>query len=144
LYAVDSALMMAKVAVDQGQLEEAAAELSWVMDKKGKDPIGLVARLRLAQVQYAQADYTAALATLTAADAAEFNSAYEELRGDIYSAMADHEQAQQAYQLALDTLLTAQNDRRDIIEMKLNDIRSTANVDQVESEAEVDGEAHSE
>jgi len=123
LYASDAALLMARVAVEQGALDEAQSHLQWVLDQDRGEAMNLLAALRLAQVQYAQGQLDAALATLDVAEAGSYAAAYAELRGDVLLAKGDTEAARSAYQSALDSLLPEQSSRGDIIEMKLDNVQ---------------------
>lgn len=138
LYAVYGALFAAKLAVEQNDLARAEAELQWVIDNQHGETYELMARPRLAQVYYAQGRYDDALTLLNAVDPQKFTATYQELKGDIYVAKNMLPEAKQAYEVALNTLLTSQGDRRGIVQMKLNDIRlpSDDNKESVEPKAE--------
>jgi predicted negative regulator of RcsB-dependent stress response len=89
-YTDQARLLAARVYVDQGALDRAAAELSTVAEHSKDRELTLVARLRLARVQVAQGKADLALTTLgdpTAAGA--FAAAYHEARGDAYYAKGD-------------------------------------------------------
>lgn len=123
LYARDAALLLAKVAVEHGKLEEAEANLRWILEQDPEAPLSLLARLRLAQVLYGQGDYEQALATLDGAEPGKYAAGYAELRGDILMAQDQPAKAKAAYETALDELLAEQGNRREIIQMKLDDIQ---------------------
>src|SRR5262245_45919490 len=77
---VDQAhLLLARTAVDAGELDKAAGILKGVMDKTKDDQLALVVRMRLARVQLAQNQPEAALATLAAVDSGAFKSQFEEV-----------------------------------------------------------------
>lgn len=126
LYASNAALLMARVAVEGGDLEESERQLRWVVEEGRGEELSLLARMRLAQVLYGQGDYDRALATLNEADPRAYAANYAEVRGDILVAKDQPAEAKEAYQTALDELLPAQNDRRNIIRMKLDDIQVSA------------------
>lgn len=123
LYAADAALLMSRVAVEQGDLEQAQAHLQWLVDQNPSEELTLLARLRLAQVQYGQGDLAAALSSLQTDNVGAYDAAYAELRGDVLLAQGEHQAARDAYQSALETLSPEQASRRDIIQMKLDDIQ---------------------
>lgn len=124
LYASDAALLMARVAVDAGDLESAVAQLRWVVEQDRSQELSLLARHRLAQVLLAQGEHDRALTVLNAVEPGAYAAAYAELRGDILSAQGQLAQASAAYEAALNQLLPTQQARRSIIQMKLDDARS--------------------
>lgn len=126
VYASNAALLMARVAVEQGQLTDAEQQLRWVVEQDHNDALSLLARLRLAQVEYGQGEYDAALATLNQVEPGSYASAYAELRGDILLAQGKVEAAKTAYQTALDEMLPTAGNRGDLIQMKLDDIQVNA------------------
>lgn len=107
-YAQFAAFYKAKFAVEANNLELAETELRWVLDSKATSEVVLQAKLRLARVQYAKQQFDEALATLSG-DAQGYAAAFEELRGDIYRAKGDDDQARLAYQKAKDLNQQAQN-----------------------------------
>ncbi|MEX1033416.1 MAG: tetratricopeptide repeat protein [Cellvibrionaceae bacterium] len=135
LYASNAALLMAKLAVEEDDLEQAEQHLRWVLGRNHSEAISLLARLRLGQVLYGQGQYERALAALADAEPGSYTSAYAELRGDILVAKEQPAQAKAAYQVALDELLPAESNRANIIQMKLDDIQANATEAQA---AEVD------
>jgi len=124
LYAGNGALFAAQLAAEQGDMERAAEELRWVLEHHDGEPLGLVARQRLAQVHFDGEEYTVALDLLEVDDIAGFESQYAELRGDIYLTQEDYPQAESAFQEAMDTLLPTQNNRRSMLQMKINAVQS--------------------
>jgi predicted negative regulator of RcsB-dependent stress response len=130
LYAAQAALILAKLSVDDGRLGEAAVELEWVLGQNPDLELRLLAQLRLARVAIAQQDYDKALSLLTAAEGVElasYSSNYAEVRGDVYLLQGLKDQARNEYQSAL-AQLEAGSSRRQILEMKLNDIQPIAEV----------------
>lgn len=122
LYAHNAAMLLAKIAVEQDQLQQAESELRWVLANKPSEAIAAVVNLRLATVLYAQEKYTEAQQLIATAPDDSFASAYAELRGDILIAQNLAAEAKLEYETALDKLLQSQNSRRDMIQMKLDDI----------------------
>ncbi len=130
LYAAQAALILAKLSVEDGRLDEAAVELEWVLAQKPELELRLLAQLRLARVAIAQQDYDKALSLLTVADGvdlASYSASYAEVRGDVYLMQGQTDQARNEYQSAL-AQLAAGSSRRQILEMKLNDIQPVAEV----------------
>lgn len=101
-YAALAALALARLRVEEGELEAAATQLQWVLDNATADFVLDSARLRLARVKLAQGDPDGAEAILGHAGssgAAEVLVA--ELQGDIHLARGDRDQALASYQQAL-------------------------------------------
>ena len=134
LYAQNAALVMAKLAVESNELDKAAEELSWVLSQNPQQGVALITRLRLARVQAAQGNYDLALQTLEGVEAETFTAAYAEVRGDIYLAQNKTGEARAAYQLALDKLLPSQGGQRNLLQMKLDDLKSAVS-DATETDA---------
>ncbi len=126
VYSRYSALMMARLYVQSGNLEAAAAELRWILDnpKLGMfssidDELALTARSRLARVVLSQGNAQAAIDLLNAVEAGPFAGNYAEIQGDAHAMLGNTEEAQAAYQRALELGVNAE-----IVELKLNDISS--------------------
>jgi predicted negative regulator of RcsB-dependent stress response len=95
-YAGFAALHLARLAVEEGQLEDAERELQWVLDSVPAEEVANIANLRLARVVAARGDTERAMAILDAAD--EANSAtVAETRGDIYLQQGKRELAREEY-----------------------------------------------
>lgn len=133
LYAHNAALLLAKLAVEAGDLEKAATELNWVLSNKPNLATEQITRLRLARVKIAQQAYDEAEALL--ADSAEaFKSEYTEARGDILHARGDLDAARTAYQQALDTTDPQQQERTMLLQLKLDDLKVSNLTTQVSTE----------
>jgi predicted negative regulator of RcsB-dependent stress response len=96
-YVDQAKLMAARVYVDGGDLDKAAAELQAVSDHSKDNELALLARLRLARVQVAQKKPDAALATLNGLKAGAFEPRYHEVLGDAYYAKGDKTNALKEY-----------------------------------------------
>jgi predicted negative regulator of RcsB-dependent stress response len=100
-YTDQAKLLAARVYVDDGQLDRAAAELADVTEHSRDHDLALVARARLARVQIAQNKPEAALATLGGeAGGGAFAARYHEVRGDAYLAKGDKAAALSEYRSA--------------------------------------------
>ncbi|TDG14895.1 tetratricopeptide repeat protein [Seongchinamella unica] len=101
-YAQFAALHLARLAVNEGDLARAEAELRWVLGRadKGSDTMQL-AQLRLARVLAATGDTAQALNILASADPGAYASAYQVARGDILLMEARNEEAREAYSSAM-------------------------------------------
>ncbi len=123
-YAHFAAMHLAKIAVEDGELETAEEELNWALSHDVNDELGVIVNERLARVKYAKETYGEALAQLDSVEPGAHKSSYEELRGDIYFAMGEMDQAREAYQRALDALENP--DTRPFLKMKLQDLVAPA------------------
>jgi len=99
-YTDQARLLAARVYVDSGDLEHAAASLSAVAEQSKDHELASIARLRLARVEIAQGKADAALATLGAQDGGAFAARYHEVRGDAYFAKGDKAAALTEYRSA--------------------------------------------
>ncbi|WP_099035658.1 YfgM family protein [Lacimicrobium alkaliphilum] len=122
-YAALASFQLAKQAAEQGNLDEAAAQLKLAADKAGVDALASVAKVRLARVQIQQQAYEEALATLSSVEAQSFKSLVLELQGDVYVAQDKPDQARSAYSEALQ--LNAGNN---LLKMKLDNLQVLASL----------------
>ncbi|MEZ5479771.1 MAG: tetratricopeptide repeat protein [Thiolinea sp.] len=102
-YAALASLQTAKTHAEAGEYPQAAEALQWVIDNDKDAGHVEVARLRLARVNIAMGEYDKALALVDGDYAESYESLREELRGDIYTAQNQPEEARKAYQRALQT-----------------------------------------
>lgn len=96
-YAQYGSLFVAKVAVDTGKLDDAAAELKAVSDKPSSPTLGEIARQRLARVLAAQNKPEDALKLLDGEADKAFLASREELRGDLLVQLGRTDDAHAAY-----------------------------------------------
>jgi predicted negative regulator of RcsB-dependent stress response len=96
-YVDQAKLMAARIYVDDGDLDKAAAELQAVTDHSKDTDLALISRLRLARVQIAQKKPDAALATLNGVKPGAFEPRYHEVMGDAYYAKGDKAAALKEY-----------------------------------------------
>ncbi len=118
-YAPLAALALAKLKLEQGELQAAHAQLQWALDHAGSEVIGHTARLRLARVMMAEGNLDAAeaLTAHVAGDEGGFASMYAELRGDIHLARGDAASARAQYEHAL-AALTTESPGRQLLQLK--------------------------
>jgi predicted negative regulator of RcsB-dependent stress response len=99
-YADQAKLASARAFVEDGELARAADELQDVMQHSHDSILSLIARQRLARVQIAEHDPSAAIATLNGANPGALLPQYADARGDAYYAMGDKADALAQYRLA--------------------------------------------
>ena len=121
-YAHLGALAAARVAVEQGDLDAAAAELQWALEHNPDKIKERVVRLRLARVEAARGNFDAALALVQGIDPGALKSLYEEAKGDFYAQQGNAGAALTAYEAAV-----VSNDSRDnviasVLQMKLDQV----------------------
>jgi predicted negative regulator of RcsB-dependent stress response len=121
-YAHFAALYLAKLAVDDKDLPTAERELKWALSHGVEDSIEIIVRMRLARVQLALDKPDEALRTLEGVDPGAYRPSYEEVKGDIYHAMGDNEQAREAYERAVNAL--GEDQSRPLLQMKLEDLEA--------------------
>lgn len=126
LYASQAALFLAKLAVEQNDLDRAAAQLQWVLERDVDSSISKVTRNRLARVLLAQEKYDEALAQVTDSDAGLFTSLFAETRGDVLLAKGETKMARAAYELAQQNMGEADASRAALLSMKLDDLQAPA------------------
>ncbi len=123
VYAQNAALLLAKLAVEQKDLDLAVKELQWVKDAGPDDSVELLVDLRLARVFLAQGKPEAALELIQGKADEAFSPLFAELRGDIFVHQGALAKARAAYAMALTQLGADANVQRNIIQLKLNDIK---------------------
>ena len=123
-YAQFAALLMARLAVEENDLELAIKELQWVLDHGPQESVEVITRMRLARVLLASQKRDEALAQVESLDAGAHESSRQEALGDIYLTQERHEDARAAYQAALDAMTDGAV--KPILEMKLRDVPAMA------------------
>ncbi|MBX8496591.1 tetratricopeptide repeat protein [Pseudomonas cichorii] len=119
-YAQFGSLFVAKVAVDAGKLDDAAAELKTVADKPASATLGEIARQRLARVLAAQNKADDALKLLAGDAEKAFLASREELKGDLLVQLGRTDEAHAAYQKAKSAL--SEDAAVGGLQMKLDDL----------------------
>ena len=100
-YASLSALSLAKKQLQKGEMLQATQQLEWVIKNAKQDELAYIARLRLARVLLSTNQNDQALTQLNIDFPESFTQLYEELRGDIYVAKGELDQARIAYDKAI-------------------------------------------
>lgn len=123
-YAAFAALMLARLHVEENDLDAALMQLQWVLDHADVEELKHLARIRMARVYLARQEPEQALAVLDVSSRGEFIAMYEELKGDAYMQLNQIEQARSAYQIAL-TETDNPAGSNPHLQMKLDDIGRT-------------------
>ncbi|MEX2515947.1 MAG: tetratricopeptide repeat protein [Gammaproteobacteria bacterium] len=120
-YAQFAAMLLAKQAVEDGDLDVAEEQLRWATDNSTDPSLTHTARLRLLQVLLASDKPDAVLAMIDQTGFDRFAAQYEELRGDALLAQGDLGAARDAYKTAL-TSLPPRSAGRELLEIKLDNL----------------------
>ena len=118
-YAVLAAFVAAKEAVEKSDFTVAKNQLSWIITNSKNAELTAIATTRIARIELELKEYDAALKTLTATMPEAFKAAVAELKGDVYLAQGDKDQARAAYQSAADAGGLTNNTT---LQMKLDDL----------------------
>ena len=121
-YADYGRFTLAKLAVEDGDYDKAAAVLREVMDRPASEAIGWTARARLARVLLQSADLDGAAQVLNASWPESWQGQAFELRGDLARARGDLDAARTAYQSALAAMEAGGAGYRELVQMKLDDL----------------------
>ena len=100
-YAILARLTLARIYVENGDFEKAGEQLQQIVGTADNQPLGYLARKRLASVQLQMSNLDQALSTLSTDFPEAFGAGVEELKGDIYAEMGNTTDAAEAYRKAL-------------------------------------------
>lgn len=120
-YAGMAALMLARLYFEAGDTAAARGQLTWAIDNAEDPTVQHTARLRLGRLLLDGREFDAALALTQVKEQAGFESEYLELRGDVYAAQGNREQARAAYREAL-AKIGADTAYRRTLSMKLDEV----------------------
>ena len=124
-YTSMAALEMARARLEAKQPDLAIGLYEYVVENGYPKALTVVARERLARILLDQGQADQALAMLDGADdISGFEARYAEVRGDIYSAQGNNDEAIAAYLEALDQLEARVGDRGQLV-MKLESMGAT-------------------
>jgi predicted negative regulator of RcsB-dependent stress response len=124
-YADQAQLTLARLDVEDGELDKAIAPLTQVMNDSKDTELRQIARLRLARVLTDQGKADAAIKTLAEPMPAAFSARYHEVRGDAYVAKKDIPDAVTEYQAALGAA-DASGINPGLLELKIQDLGAVA------------------
>ncbi len=120
-YAELAELLLAKQAVEGGDLEAAAAHLHSVADNSKHKELQALASVRLARVLLAKGDAAAAKGVLDGLDDALLPALQQEVLGDVLLSQGDRRGARSAYAKALFGYASNPT-KRDLMQMKVDDL----------------------
>jgi predicted negative regulator of RcsB-dependent stress response len=120
-YADQAQLMLARLEVDDGQLDKAAAPLTQIMNNSKDTELRQIARLRLARILTDQGKADEAIKMLPEPIPPAFAARYYEVRGDAYLTKKDTAKAVVEYQKALGAA-DASGINSSLLELKLQDL----------------------
>ena len=119
-YAFFSALALAGLAVEDGDLETARGRLEWALENAPDQALAYITRVRLARVLLAQGQPGQARAILDTPAPTGMEGLQGEVRGDVAAAMGDNKLARESYAAALAG--SAAPADRERIQMKLDEL----------------------
>ena len=124
-YAATASLLMAKKAVENGALSEAASQLQWVLSNTEDTGLQHIARIRLAMVRLAEGDADATLRLVKdfarEGGEPEFVSRYYEIQGDALAENGDVDAARESYTQA-QALLPGGASNSSLLKLKLDNL----------------------
>jgi predicted negative regulator of RcsB-dependent stress response len=120
-YADQAQLTLARLDVDEGQLDKAISPLTRVMNDSKDTQLRQVARLRLARILTDQGKSDEAIKTLAEPMSPAFATPFHEARGDAYAAKKDVAAAVTEYQAAVGTA-EATGINPSLLELKIQDL----------------------
>ncbi|KTD75054.1 YfgM family protein [Legionella waltersii] len=121
IYSDVAHMTMAKVYVDKSKLPEAIHELQIVATNSKMTPLKQIAKIRIARLMAGEKSYTNALNELSVVDDPIYLPVINELKGDIYSAKGQYQEAISAYREAINEVRT--NGMGNLfLEMKTNEL----------------------
>lgn len=117
-YARFAAMMMARVAVHQGEFEVALSELDWVLAHEPDETQSALANMRKARILALQGKTDQGLALLDGLNSSPFGVQVAEIRGDLLLQKGDRDGARKAYEQAM----AEGAEQRPLLRMKLDDL----------------------
>ncbi|MCL1037844.1 tetratricopeptide repeat protein [Shewanella corallii] len=115
-------LMLAKQAVEAGDLTKAADALTQVIAAKPGSGLGEIATLRLARIQAQEGQIGTALSTLDTVTDAAFAAQRDELKGDFLVRQGETDKARTAYLAAKDALAAEGQMESPALQMKIDNL----------------------
>lgn len=120
-YAIFSALMLAKIGLENGDPAQAETQLRWAISNSDDDGLRAIAQLRLARVLLSTERSDEAQTTLNGVDEPQFAAIKSEISGDILLEKGERQQAYEAYQQAL-AGFSDNPDKQRLLQMKIDNL----------------------
>ncbi|HUF22388.1 MAG TPA: tetratricopeptide repeat protein [Burkholderiales bacterium] len=118
-YGPMAALIMAKTNHENDDLDSAAAQLRWAVDRARDEDVKLLARLRLAGVLLDKGEHAEALQLLNVTTTDAYVAVFADMRGDLLVAEGRLDEARAAYRQALEKV-SEQSQWRNVVQIKLD------------------------
>ncbi len=122
VYADEARLAMARLFMDKGRDQDAAAELQSLLTDGSHTEIQRVGRLRLAKILLYQGKSEEVLTLLEGQVVSAFSPRYNEVIGDANFELGNYQEAEAAYQAALADGRALQVIDMTLVQMKINDL----------------------
>lgn len=114
-------MTLAKVYIEKNKLEQAKSELQIVATNSQMRPLKQIAKIRIARILASGKEYANALTELSIIDDTTYLPVINELKGDIYGATGQYQNAINAYRLAI-TAVKSNGMGNLFLEMKTNEL----------------------
>lgn len=118
LYGDMANMIMAKMLIEDGELDAAQTRLQTVADTGADQAVKQLAKARLARVLAAKGENDKALSLLADSPSEAYKSLYAEIKGDIYLAQGKAEAANTAYGDAIAALPQGEFNRASLLRLK--------------------------
>jgi len=145
VYADEARLAMARILMDQGRDQDAAAVLQVLVTDGSHAEIQMAGRLRLAKILLFQNKPEEVLTLLDGSDGSAFDPRYNEVIGDANLELGRYQEAEAAYQAAMADPRASQMLDTALVQMKINDLpdisSQTADTEQPAASMPVDAPA---
>ena len=122
VYPSQARLAMARMYMDKGRDQDAADALRAIFDQEPGSELGLIARLRLAKVLLYQDKAGDVVELLSGRTESAFAARYSEALGDAYVSLGMHDDAREAYLLAIADSAAIPTVDRVLVQMKIDDL----------------------
>ncbi len=126
VYPSQAGLAMARMYMDKGRDQDAADALRAIVEQGPDSELGLIARLRLAKVLQYQDKAEDVVELLSGRTESAFAARYSEALGDAYMSLGMHDDAREAYLLAIADSAAIPTVDQALVQMKVNDLPETA------------------
>jgi predicted negative regulator of RcsB-dependent stress response len=127
VYADAGQLIMAKLFIADEQYKKALDALKYVAANTKMASLAQVAKLRIVRLLIEQKEYNKALAELSAITTTTYTPVVNELKGDIYTATENYQEALRSYKKAIEET-NAKGIGNLFLEMKTNEIMGRVNL----------------